>query len=211
MAAVQTNDIFQVTLVGLIHGQTTMTTFYYRVGDVGAGLDLDQAYALTEAYLVAAGNLSSLFRGCCPTNWTLTAHWIQDIHPIRYRKEVFTKSLAGLSTAASPVTNVAASITRVGELSGRNRVGGIRVPIAPSLVTNGVIAAGQLLTDLNALANEMKVGFGGGQDPTFSPGFICFVPGQQPNQKVLSFNFNFDCFVQTTSRVVRRRTVGLGI
>jgi len=211
MPAAAVNQVYRVTFNGFLHNQRTMTTFYYKLLDLpGAGGNHDDASNDLNTRIATAGDLQSLYRACCPSNWTLDSLWIQLIYPTRVRKIVYNKNLAGTGANASTVTNVSASITRTGVLAARNQVGGIRVPISPADCAAGLLTTTPF-ANLGALSVKMKALYGAAADWWWSPGFMSKVPGQQPNERIPAFTEMYAAFPQETSRVVRRRTVGLGI
>jgi len=211
VAQASVNQVYQVTFNGLLHNQRTMTTFYYKLLDIGAGGGTHQdASDNLNASISVAADLQSKYRACCPTNWTLDTVWIQLILPVRIRKVVYAKNLAGTGANSSTVTNVSGSITRAGEGAARNQVGGIRVPISPADCAAGLITTTPY-GNLNALAAQMKVLYGAAADWWWKPGFISKVLDQDGNPTIKAFTDIYAAFAQETSRVVRRRTVGLGI
>jgi len=173
------NQVYQVTFKGLLHNQTTLTSFYFRLLDVPpGGPDHVDAYDDLEAEVATAGDIQSLFRACCPSNWTLDETWVQLLLPTRVRKKVYPKGLAGTGPNASTVTNVSGSITRAAENSGRQFVGGIRIPMSPADMTNGLVG-GPAYSALSALATKMKLGYGAPAAYLWTPGFISKYADQQ--------------------------------
>lgn len=199
-------DRVLVTFRGTLCDQRTMSTFLYRITNVtGAPLYNELMDALHSSFS-GAGQLITTFRACMPSNWFWTDVWYQIISPTRQRK--YAKSMTGAGTASSIATtaNLQASITRVGELSGRRYIGGIRMPLGTEdfVVDQGFIQAGQLAA-LNALCAAMKLFIiTSGSVATFRPQVGV------PKPPATSLDLE-DAFPQATSRVIRRRTVGLGI
>jgi len=211
MASSFNGDIYQVTLVGLIHGQTTMTTFHYRLVAVGSpppvSTTTNDVYQALDTAIAVAGGLAADFKACCPTSWSHIGTWFQKVAPTRIVK--FTAAILptpGLRADAD-VTNIQASITRRTEDAHRTGVGGIRVPLSDQDVVAGKLVA-SLLTALDNLGQEMLNTL----DITAATGHVL--------EPVLYARINPTTFrsaplyaviVQDTARTIRRRTVGLGI
>lgn len=211
MAEATVNQIYMVTINGLLHNQRTMSTFYYQLFGVPAGVPTVQAAMDDlEDRLDVAADVFADYRAICPSNWTFTEAWVQCIDPVRYQKKIYAKNLPGTNANASTTTNVSLSLTRKGEIAARNRVGGVRIPLSPLSVVNGLVDATAKAAGV-ALASDLKLGYGAPGEFQWSPGFVTKIPGQLPNTTIKIFTPNFDVFVQDTARVMRRRTVGLGI
>lgn len=211
MAAAAINQVYLVTVNGLLHGQRTMSSFYYQLFGIPAGAPtVEQAYDDLNTQMSVAADVFADYRAIAPTNWTFTESWVQCVRPQRYRKKVYVKNQAGLGPNASSVTNVSVSITREGELASRNRLGGIRIPLSPLDVTAGIVNAGPLAA-ANALATDLLTGYGAPGQFQWTPGFLSTILQNPPLLPTFEFTPNFAVFAQPTARVVRRRTVGVGI
>jgi len=204
-----------VTAVGDYFGQRTMTSWLYRVASL-AGEITDTALfdAMHPAFTGATGLLTK-FLGCLPLDgrWVGVATWYQVLGPVRYRKVVDTLG-DGLYDAGSTTANLQASITRFGEFGLRTAIGGIRVPMPSSEGVEGVVSAPYAAV-LQTLADEMEETVTVG-----SPSVQLFpqvgVPGYTsgPNPVRIPVTNSVDLFgtqVQDTVRVIRRRTLRLGI
>jgi len=208
MAAVVAGQIYQVTLVGALHNQRTMNTFHYEVENVPAGgATVVQAAAALETAFEAAGGIIEKFLDCTPDNYTLAEMWIQCIGPTeRYVKVVVPESLSGQWTEAAGTANLSAVITRTTEKSGRSQQSSLHIPIAtgPDTIFGGNLDA-DLLFNLNALAAVIPAQFGVVPNLTFDPVIYHGPPPFLPADRIETAT------AQTTVRVMRRRTVGLGI
>lgn len=208
MAATSDGDIYLVVIDGAIQGQRTITTFYYRIGTVVPGATVSLAYDAIIAEWVEPGRMQALYKGCTPSNWTYQATRVQKIWPQRIRALRSTTGTGPGIRPPSELSNVAASITRFAEGATRRDRGGIRVPITPADVTGGMIA-GTLPVALEALAEEMLAGLDGSLTAgIFSPVLFAKLPPPAVGVVVSPL---FGTEVEFTSRVIRRRTVGLGI
>lgn len=206
MPVITTGDTVLVTIVGRLCGQRTLNTFPYRVAAASGGDEQSDVFTAFHASLGAAGELRPAFRGCTPENYDLDAMWYQIIRPVRFRKYVANVGVAGLFLSTAYTGNVQASVTRVGSVAERKSVGGIRVPIgtdANSTVDGSVTNA--LKAQLTTLANAMK-------RTIITVGFVTtFIPLVGVARLPGPFRDVYDAFAQDTTRVQRRRTVGLGI
>lgn len=204
-----------VTAVGEYYGQVTMTTWLYKV-TVVAGTTTDTAFfAALDTIFNATGGLLLRYRGCCPANdvWLGRQTWYQVLGPLRFRK--VQKPLSdGLYDSPSNTANIQASITRVGEFGTRRNIGGIRVPIPSFENVEGKITP-DITIPLEALATEMALPVTAGSPAVTMvpqvgvPGYTNTVPPEQiPVTDSLDLS---ECIVQDTTRVIRRRTLRVGI
>lgn len=205
MANISVNDIVNVIVVGRFLGQTTMNSYPFIVSAVTGTVSISTASAALNTALNAAGALYKRQQGCCPSNWTHTESWVQVIRPTRYRKFVYTIDQAGVYVDTDALTpNLQASIERYAEPSGRHDQGGVRIPIGtdPTSIDGGFITPA-LKAALELLATQMNTNIIAG-GVTFLPITGVTAPAWAP-LRVYGTN------VKDTVRVIRRRTVGLGI
>lgn len=206
MALIAVGDRVLVTIAGSLCGQRTLTTFLYRISAVGANLEYADAMAALRSSLQGSGQLVPKYKACCPTNWFSNSLWTQIIRPLRYRKLVEVLSGAGTSGSLALTGNVQGSITRAGEVAGRKYVGGVRVPCGTDeiAIDEGFLTSGQKLA-LQGLADAMQLNvITSGSVATYIP--QVGVP-KPPDQSADLYT----AFPQDQARVIRRRTVGLGI
>lgn len=205
MANQAIGDIILVTFEGLWHGQITLNTFYYRVNAV-TGAPLVTAFATAmDGVLKGAGNLVPKFLACCPPQYFLNNIWYQTVAPTRYVKEVRSAVLGGTFASNSNLANTCTVITRRGDFANRRNVGALHVPMAnlDADISNGAIGAPQLAAN-TALASQMLNALAmagiGGADP------VLWYPPLSANYTVVRSTLS-----QLTTRVMRRRTKGIGI
>lgn len=206
MAALDLGDSVLVTVNGRLNEQRTMNTFWFRVTAIADAPDESIAFAALFLQLVGAGGLLEDYLACVPTNWAAEAVWFQSITPVRQRKVSFPWDAIGGGPSSALTSNVQASITRVGDAARRDAIGGIRIPIGTGVgsITNGRLMAGQK-TVLQDLADSMtQIVTTIGPNVEYTP-----IVGK-PNNAGNYWNV-VDTTVQETARVLRRRTVGLGI
>lgn len=196
-----------VTLKGTFLGQTTMTTFPMRVATVAPGTNDVTFFTALDDELSDDGKLIPLYLNCVPlAGYELDEVWYQILYPLRYRKVVKTKGIAGSFVTDAQSANLQASITRVGELARRRDIGGIRIPIGTGdeSITNGLLTAG-----LEAQLQDLATYLGLVVPITTPAATLVHQVGMTANMGT-SLDVK-QAFIQTTVRVIRRRTVRLGI
>lgn len=210
MADISIGDVAQLTAVGLCASQTVLNTWFYRCVSLGSSLGTSVTTAMEELITKIEGTVGGLgdkFIALMPTNYTLVRHTAQVVSPVRYTK-VFgaVVNTAGDSGAICSTANIAAVITRRGDLATRKDVGSLHLvyPDALTEATTGIINAGYL-SAMDDLCLQMKATL------TLAPSTLVWEPilfhrTGTPNYSKVTY-----CFAQNTIRVMRRRTVGLGI
>lgn len=203
---------FLLTFKGEIAGQTILNTFPLQVTAVASGeapLDvLTQAFFASLQYI----ELEADYLVCLPEDYHLSESWFQQLTPTRARKGVLERDLNGGIEAPGNMANIAAFISRHGSGGTRHDNGGVHL-VAPSGVTyiSGGVLTAPYKAILQGLADSMIESF-----------TVTTVPGNVYTfQPTMFFKINEPPFlgstpivasnVQDTSRVMRRRTVGLGI
>jgi len=211
MAIPAVGQKYLITIKGVIGNQVTMSTFWYQLENLGPAASVNAVYDVIQAQLAIANLLAFDFRACCPDNWDHTETWIQCVHPDRVMKRVVPINLPGAFPLSAMHTNLAAVIERRAEIADRKSVSTLHVPLPePSDVgVIGVITDPVYLGKLNDLATEMKqdITSGGGAPTILRP--VVFNPKGLPAP--VSNRFIVQTTVMQTMRVMRRRTVGLGI
>lgn len=202
------NAIVEVSIVGQASGQTTLTILHYRLGGAPVETGTDGSAALTALNTVINNQTDSLqvrYMACMAVDFTCTAVRLQWLWPIRYRSQERTPQAAvGTSGGQIVSANIAAAITRGGDLAGRGKSGTLHMPAVPANFMDDSI--------LNADAKTAYDGFGartatiiaasGGL--TFTPVLYNREAPAQSQQVTVAASKN-------TVRTMRRRTVGRGI
>jgi len=208
MAAAAAGQVYLVTLKGTLCGQTILNTFHYVIENMPAGgVSVDGVYTALETHFEAPGSLIDLFVDCCPTNYQLVEMWIQCVGPTqRYVKFVSLQGIAGQFPAVADQANVAAVITRTTEKSGRSQVSSLHIPIGGNSdwMTDGVLNVDPINT-MQLLCDDIPTQIGTAPALTLDP--VIYhgpVPAPVPDDIIKAVP-------RTTARVMRRRTVGLGI
>lgn len=202
-------DTFLVKVNGALLGQRTITTWAVSLLS-GIGADTGQITQTKIATkLNSGGQLLTLFANCCPQNWVSSSITVQQIFPRPALVPFVLPTIDEGGGAVSTVPNVSAAITRKGNVAARFNIGGIRVPLSPADCVGGML--GELVqTSLGVLATYMRTNTSDiAGTTTWAWGHIHPV-GVPPNVTPV-FVFTDSTEVQLTSRVMRRRTVGLGI
>lgn len=199
-------DFCLVTLVGRANGQTLMNTFPYRCSTFSGTPTQDAALEALFNALTDENDLVDKFLDCLSSTYELKNVWLQIIRPTRRRKISYAMLDTGTYAAVMDTSNVQASITRFGADANRRNIGGIRLPMptSPDAMQGGVIAV-DYKEVLVLLASQMiQPVTTVGAVATWIPQVGVPAPSASPIPAVASV-------AQDTVRVLRRRTVGLGI
>lgn len=201
------NTVIEVGLEGTLFGQRIINVLHYAVFNPSTTVNYaDELEQLAMVFSdVGIGGFGSGYLGCMPTsfNWDFTR--CQSIYPIRKRVIRIGVGEPGRFNTTT-TANVSASITKRTVFAGRSQIGGIRLvlPTTESLQGKITIAA---RANLDLFANQLDVRVleptGGG---TYDPVIYHRKAGVVPK-----FDKVTDCVPETTTRVMRRRTVGLGV
>lgn len=201
-------DVAQVTFVGRHHGQTTMNTFHYRTNDTNsADSSVIQTNLANQLRAGVGGGdvLETAFLNCCAQDYTLQQIWVQIVRSVRYAASKIARSVPGNVLVDSNATNISGVITRRAALAGRAFVGSIHMPAVPDTYYSNGDISGTYLAALSAMATaSLQVVTDTGLSISWLP---CLLHRTAP----LTSTFLSTAFVQTNLRVMRRRTVGLGI
>lgn len=208
--AATANLMFKVLWEGLLCGQQLRTSLFFQCSKVPAagGTIEDAAVALKDADSYAS--IRSAFLTCAPLNYTLVRETFQPRQQnVWYTKLVFPVGLPGARPAAT-AANRQATVVRRGIFASRKGVGGIRVPMsdAAGIAVDGVYV--QAVRDmLDAFSETLRPNVATDEaDPwIYKQGIM-----STANDGITPlFSETFESFSQPEVRVIRRRTVGLGI
>lgn len=194
--------ILEATIVGNHEGERTMSVFHYRLTSTLGLPDGDAAIDLFNIEWNDLTDFVGAYVTALSTTWNAVQAVYQWIYPTRFHRR--TKTLTadtGVVAGLSLPPNVSVAITKTSEKATRRSRGTLHMPAVPSAyVTAGlVLPIGKAAYD--DLAGFMPVLY---QTGTFVP--ILF----NRNQPNLSEQI-VEGRTEETSRVNRRRTVGLGI
>lgn len=199
-------DVCLVTVNGELCGQRTMNTFPYYASNVTGTPTDAQVFAALDAQFAALNGFRPRLRDCLPQNWVGLPTWYQVIKPTRYRKVYGAEFGNGAFEADALTANVQASITRYGAIANRRNIGGVRIPIPQdTTVCNDGYLSTAYKAALNLFLTQMI------QVRTLTSPAVTLVPLVGLATGGISETPLDGAVVQDTVRVIRRRTVGLGI
>jgi len=209
MAGFQVGDIVAITFSAEAFAQRILNTITYRCTAAGAPSDTIQSDSQFIGALVKEGGAADMVTKIGDINgnaWAMNEVVVQDVFPIRYRS--FATSSIGAGTAGpSPRPNVSGVITRRTNISGRDQVSSLKFgPTADADVAGGFMTA-DWLERAQIVADAFEVVLAGATTLRLEPVIW---------HRTIPFTGTYytrvsDCVPQSTSRVIRRRTVGLGI
>lgn len=206
MAGLNANDILAVTLKGTLFGQTVLSTFHYRVlvGSVETTY-IPAAQAFADAFSAGVDNPTLAMLAAQSPQYTLDSIRVQRLFPARETYVDSPVGLPGTNANACTASNVAATISKRGPLANPHNKGGVHIPGVSALNATAGVWDAPFLTLLNEVALRMRA--------------IYNVPLSLSQSEMVIFNKgnpNISTTMvattpQTTVRVSRRRTVGVGI
>lgn len=205
--AIPVGGVIEATIIGKLLGQTTMSVYHYVVTQASniATVPDETNVFLDEFFDAAAGAVPASYLACVPSEWQATSVTAQAIYPVRYvRSRTAWADFGQKNTTTTP--NLQQCLTLFTELSGRSQVGSKKLPLATTDCLAGNLIAGQL-TALQAHGNSILAPVA----PTVGNGvYNACIYHRSPNANP-RFNRITNTYAQPQSRVMRRRTVGLGI
>lgn len=202
-----TGDLIQVNIESLQFNQVNINTLFWGIGTItGAAPSGEDLYDAMNTKFAGVGELYDKYIAATPDSLFGTLTRFQTIKPQRYVSRTYPSTIQG-NLATGNQTNLAAVITRRAVLAGRRYIGGVHIPLPDS---NAVAVSGVLTnvykTVLAALSLKMFQAFNlpvGGSTVDLFP--LIYHRGTGGYSDVN------DAIVQPTVRVMRRRTVGVGI
>jgi len=203
------NDaIVEVSFVGRHAGQRTLNLLHYKAKNIVGPIDFTSLVADLQAGIMGLGGLVEAYSNCISMDWRLEGVRWQVITPNRFAFHWFplADNPGGIEVASLPPNDGGVIIKR-NDLTGRRNRGIVHMPGMPGtwvvdgLLTSAAINAYQQFGDEMIVplvvpqspdpsGSLEPVIFNKG-NPTFSPVFTSATP-------------------QSTARVNRRRTVGVG-
>lgn len=210
MADAEVGQIYLVSAVGQLAGQTTITTFHYEIQNLtGPALTVGNVSNALNTALDQAGGLMERYTDCLPDNLTIQYNEIQCIWPQRYFQQRYAPNFTTGNVGSDATTaNVMAAITRRGFAARRADIGRILIPAPTTAVeqATGLWTAGyKALLDL--LAPQMYQG----HLITIGPSTVNFAPVIYNRGAVIPRTLIFTAYASNVVRVMGRRTVGRGI
>lgn len=206
--ALPVGTILEVTYRGTILGQTFMSVFHtYVFGQSTTPNDFTELSNILGYYTDAGvGSVRPAYSAATTQAAVLTSASIQAVAPTRMRRVTQPlNSIPGLR-ADTQVPNVQASLSFKTNFARRRDRGGMRLPASPDDAATGVWI-GNYTTSLQALADLLIVSLiEPGGDGLYQP--CIYHRDLQPPANRTDITA---VIVEPTTRVIRRRTVGLGI
>lgn len=204
--ALPANSVIELTLQGSCLNQTILNVFHYAVKTPSSiTLVTDEVAEFNDHMMTAGvGSFRNTFLACLPDNYTLDYSVAQAVYPIRYIRQRIGVTAAGVGDPVE-AANTQVSITTQTVFAGRQFVGGKRL-LASNNNALGGKWAGSYLALVQGFADEMLV------EQTVTTGGGVYIPviwHKPPGSG--GVNQIIRAFVQPEVRVIRRRTVGLGI
>lgn len=195
------NATVQVVINSALNGQAILNVLHYRFN--GTAPDYTLAMASLNAAIKGTGGIIDNLLSCMSNEAQIVSIWSQPIYPVRYRAVPEPVGGNGLTLGEAMPQNVAAVLTKQSESAERWGIGSFHIGgIARDSVTGGNINVG-LTTPMNVLGLQLTQSFEDGEFQ-FTP--ILWSPRTPARQTPWNL-FK----VQRTVRVMRRRTVGVGI
>lgn len=214
--AVAANAVCQVTFRGRLHGQVVQNQFYLQNTSGGIIGDGAAAFTTLNTQLVGLGGAYTMWRSQISVSVEDIVIDYQWISPDRFRKRTIVPLVTTGALAETEYTNTAAAFTLHGDISGPRRVFTKHLPGIPEEVVVDGLLDGGYVTDLGVMADAMigtlPVGpnvftwVGYGRFRAANPTHVPPLP-ELPELVTLLTGHT----IGDTSRVMRRRTVGLGI
>lgn len=201
---VSAGSIISYTIRGVLNNQEVMSVFHYKM--IGAAApDITLLMDGVNAVLGAAGSLYARWIDYVNNALVSVKTRIQVIYPVRYAYFEYTQALTvGQGAGLAAPQNVSAAITRRGVDAGRGNIGTIHMPgVNANDIGSGNIVGGAIakLTLIGSESNVTRASGVAGVDI-----LPILYKRSAPGASVPPVSF----IVQSSSRVERRRTVGLG-
>jgi hypothetical protein len=211
-----TGSVVQATFRGLLHGQLVMNTFHYTPqtagGVTGGGAFLDDMFDV----LNAVDGMCVRWKAILSSSVTLLECDLQWIYPDRFIKRTYTIGANG-DNDNTTTTNLATVISLRGNQADKRSIGTKHIPgLTAALCDAGLIQPAQyaLADDLCVRAIlPITVGtrvldpivFGRARAAYTDPDGTVHPPLPVSKRVITTY------IVQQTARVMRRRTVGVGV
>lgn len=203
----QGNAIVQVTFRSTLAGQRVLNQFrYHLLTPAPVDYDYRQAMNDLEGKFTETGGLRDKYIAACPTNQQIADYTLQPIWPIRQRYMTYVIGMPGTATTGVAQTaNVAASIRRVTDIIGKKGVGRVQIPATNAGYDDGLLLPDYIADDLAGLRDQIPLNVTTTHGEEWEP--VLF----SVNGGITSTSVVVDTEVEDTVRVMRRRTVRLGI
>lgn len=208
LGTVKALDVMSLTTRSDLFGQTILNTFHWIVPTAPPTTQRWEEYDNLFQYLTAApGDFAADFRACMTNNLGITNYRFQYLTEFRQIFRDFPVVQLGTHAGACLTPNMAASIERRANLATRQGVGRVQIAGVPSAQVTSGLLSGAYLTVLNDFAETMMTEITTTSGVTWVPCLTGFKKGSttRVTTELVSAQAKLE------ARVMRRRTVGLGI
>lgn len=208
MPNVALNDVMQMTLGYIVQGQQCLLTRHYYLKNAPADTDYDTWLAdMINAWLIGTVPISPTMAALQDTDVVQNFIMCQKVYPQRWYYLRIPQSIPGTNVTGNPLpSNVAVTITLQPENPGRGRSGSAHIG---GLTTEALTDSGRVSNAtqglMNDLAEQLNNGIGGVSPNNYWAPCMYKPSGTTRINPVISFT------LQDSMRVMRRRTLGLGI
>lgn len=194
--------IIEASIRYTLNAQTLLSIFHYRLVTNTNQADGEAVLnAFNSAFNDVAGVVDKI-AGVTSQDLIIDQVVLQAIYPTRFRRYVYEPvQTAGQIAEDSLPQNVSVAITKRADEASRHGIGTLHMPaVPPSYVEGGYLTA-LAVNEYTTVADEMLVEYG---TPEFEP-VLFNRANPAASLRITAAD------VRNTSRVQRRRTVGLGI
>lgn len=206
--AIPINSIVELSFRGTLFNQTMLTVRHYQSSNNQSGVTVaDDLNAFLDAVDNGGPNdLVTPYLNCCGPEYVLDEIRAQVVKTLRSVPRPRTVGAAGTFGSVITAQNVSGVITLTTSKAGRSQIGRVHMPALPIEAYSGGNITGPYSTLLNTLGGELlrtvTVALGGG---AYIPVlYHRTLPIPQAGDLIETRT------IQTTLRVMRRRTVGVG-
>jgi hypothetical protein len=207
--ALALGDVIQVSFRGSLFNQQILNILHFSVGVIGTGTDYDQLSMFTSNLVTGGGSVDLVlpFMACMPPEYALEEVRAQRIYPTRTVYAFTLSGAFGQYATGTETTNVAASIEKRTLTPGRMGIGRLQLAGVPTAaMNNGEVSAAFKGTEMLNLANTMI------QTITTTAPVVTYNPCLfNPTATGPKFSPLFSCIPMDTLRVMRRRTLRVGV
>jgi len=202
------NAVAQVVISSRIFEQRILNTFYYQfIGVADVSVDYTDYLQTLGDELNAPGRLVAKYLACIPENQNVDFLTVQTVFPVRQRYvKLDVNGIGDGSAGLTDTANLAWSMRRVSTTIGPRGVGRVQIPVGLDYRLGGKLnpavgSSERTNFGLQMLQNEVTVTPAAEWQPV-----LFGISGGVTNVSPL-----IEATPEQTLRVMRRRTVGLGI
>jgi len=202
------NAVAQVVISSRLWGQRILNTFYYQFQGVpDSAIDYRAYITALGDELNAPGDLAAKYYACVPHNQNVDFMTVQTVFPIRQRYVKLDINAVGDGAAGnSDTANLAWSMRRVSTTIGPRGVGRVQVPVGTLYRLGGELNPAVGASERTNFGIQMLQETVTTTPPATWVPVLFGISGGVTNVSPL-----VECVPEQTLRVMRRRTVGLGI